>query len=210
MLQNMFILNAAMQGAYHWSEGTGWDDCWIIIIRLSQNQQLNEKRWRSPFYNSIIRYCFPRWETGNWKLENWANGKGLSNARIRTNSECSLQFGTVFSENYSSIRLSSEHSGILAQWRVNIHNHLYKCLRLQNVPYDKCRRTILRCWCRWHPSGSCVFQTNTHWHLKRDHNRIAKKTFVFFFLGNSDVFSVRIEHKLLKAWTFRWTDIITL
>lgn len=119
---------------------------------------------------------------GNWKLENWANGKGLSNARIRTNSECSLQFGTVFSENYSSIRLSSEHSGILAQWRVNIHNHLYKCLRLQNVPYDKCRRTILRCWCRWHPSGSCVFQTNTHWHLKRDHNRIAKKTFVFFFL----------------------------
>lgn len=120
MLQNMFILNAAMQGAYHWSEGTGWDDCWIIIIRLSQNQQLNEKRWRSPFYNSIIRYCFPRWETGNWKLENWANGKGLSNARIRTNSECSLQFGTVFSENYSSIRLSSEHSGILAQWLTSI------------------------------------------------------------------------------------------
>lgn len=69
MLQNMFILNAAMQGAYHWSEGTGWDDCWIIIIRLSQNQPLNEKRWRSPFYNSIIRYCFPRWKTGNWRIE---------------------------------------------------------------------------------------------------------------------------------------------
>lgn len=56
----------------------------------------------------------------------------------------------------------------------NIHNHLYKWLRLQNVPYDKCRRTILWCWCTWHPSGSCVFRSNTQWHLKRDYNQIAK------------------------------------
>lgn len=179
MLQNMFILNAAMQGAYHWSEGTGWDDCWIIIIRLSQNQQLNEKRWRSPFYNSIIRYCFPRWETGNWRIEQMVRDFPTLESERTLNVVYNLE--QCFRKITLPLDFSSEHSGILAQWRVNIHNHLYKCLRLQNVPYDKCRRTILRCWCRWHPSGSCVFQTNTHWHLKRDHNRIAKKTFVFFF-----------------------------